>query len=44
MWRTGNDVLALKWVLINIAISMVILMAINVVEGRQINVRIKGRV
>ena len=35
MWRTDNDELALKWVLVNIAISTVILLAINIVEGRQ---------
>ncbi len=34
MWRTDNDALALKWVLINIAISTVILLAINIAEGR----------
>ena len=35
MWRTDNDALALKWVLVNMAISTVILLAINIVEGRQ---------
>ena len=43
MWRTDNDALALKWVLINIAVSTVILLAINIVEDRQKNMRIKGR-
>ena len=32
LWRTGNDELALKWVLINIAISAVVLLCINLVE------------
>lgn len=32
LWRTGNDDLALKWVLINIAISAVVLLCINLVE------------
>ena len=35
LWRTDNDGLALKWVLINIAISAVVLLAINIVEGKQ---------
>ncbi|MCR5301376.1 MAG: molybdate ABC transporter permease subunit [Lachnospiraceae bacterium] len=34
MWRTDRDVLAVKWVLINIAISAVVLLVINVVEGK----------
>lgn len=34
LWRTDNDALAAKWVLINIAISTVVLLAINLVEGR----------
>ncbi len=32
LWRIGNDDLALKWVLINIAISAVVLLCINLVE------------
>ena len=35
LWRTGNDGLAVKWVLINIAISAVVLLAINLFEGRR---------
>ena len=34
LWRTDNDALALKWVLINIAISMLVLLAIDITEGR----------
>lgn len=33
LWRTNNDGLAIKWVLINIAISAVVLLAINLLEG-----------
>ncbi|MCR5733810.1 MAG: molybdate ABC transporter permease subunit [Lachnospiraceae bacterium] len=33
LWRTDNDALAHKWVLINIAISAVVLLAINFVNG-----------
>ena len=32
LWRTNNDALALKWVLINIAISAVVLLAVNMIE------------
>lgn len=35
LWRTGNDALALKWVLINIAISAVVLLCINLIEKPQ---------
>ena len=34
LWRTDNDALALRWVLINIAISAVVLMAVNLLERR----------
>jgi len=32
LWRTGNDALAIKWVLINIAISAVVLLCVNLLE------------
>lgn len=32
LWRIGDDELALKWVLINIAISAVVLLAVNLLE------------
>lgn len=32
LWRTGDDALALKWVLVNIAISAIVLMSINLLE------------
>lgn len=32
LWRTNNDALALKWVLVNIAISAVVLLAVNMLE------------
>ena len=35
LWRTDNSGLAIKWVLINIAISAAVLLAINIVEGKQ---------
>ena len=33
LWRTDNDALALKWVLINIAISVLVLLAVDMFEG-----------
>lgn len=35
LWRTGDDAAATKWVLINIAISAAVLMAINLLEKKQ---------
>ncbi len=32
LWRTNNDALAFKWVLINIAISAIVLLAVNMFE------------
>ena len=35
LWRIGDDALALKWVLVNIAISAVVLLAVNLLERRE---------
>ena len=35
LWRTGDDAMALKWVLVNLAISAVALLAINLLEKRE---------
>lgn len=35
LWRTDHDDLALRWVLVNLAISAVVLMAVNFLERRQ---------
>ena len=32
LWRTNNDALAFRWVLVNIAISAVVLLAVNLLE------------
>ena len=32
LWRTGDDALAIKWVLINIAISAAVLLCVNLIE------------
>lgn len=35
LWRTDNDALAIKWVLINLAISAVVLLAVNMLEKKR---------
>ena len=35
LWRTGDDALAMKWVLVNLAISFAVLMAMNLLERKQ---------
>ncbi len=35
MWRIGEDALAYKWVVINVLISFVVLLAINIIEHRE---------
>ena len=35
LWRTGDDALAFRWVLVNIAISAVVLLAVNMLERRE---------
>lgn len=35
LWRTNNDALAFKWVLVNMAISFVVLLAVNMLEKRR---------
>ena len=34
LWRTDNDALAFRWVLVNVAISAVVLLAVNLLERR----------
>ena len=34
LWRTGSDALALRWVLVNIAISAAVLLTVNLLERR----------
>ncbi len=34
LWRTGDDALALRWVLVNVAISAVVLLAVNLLERK----------
>jgi molybdate transport system permease protein len=34
MWRTDNEAAAFNWVLVNLAISAVVLLAVNMLERR----------
>ena len=44
LWRTGEDGLAFQWVLVNLAISAVVLLAMNMLEARSRSARAKGAV
>ncbi len=35
LWRTGNDRLAFRWVLVNIAISVIVLLSVNMLERKK---------
>ena len=35
LWRTNDDAAALRWVCVNLAISAVVLLLVNMLEGRQ---------
>ena len=35
LWRTNDDALAFKWVLVNLAISFAVLLAVNLLEKKQ---------
>lgn len=35
LWRTNDDALAFRWVMVNVAISAVVLLAMNLLERRQ---------
>lgn len=35
LWRTDNDALAFRWVLVNVAISAVVLLVVNLLERRE---------
>ena len=34
LWRTNDDALAFRWVLVNLAISFVVLLAVNMLEKK----------
>ena len=40
LWRTNDDALAFKWVMINMAISAVVLLVVNMLEKKNSSPRI----
>ena len=42
LWRTNDDALAFRWVLVNMAISFVVLLTVNLLEKRERQSRRKG--
>ena len=42
LWRTNDDALAFKWVMVNMAISFVVLLAVNMLEKRSTSSAKKG--
>ena len=42
LWRTNDDVLAFKWVLVNLSISFIVLLAINLLEKQKYKQSGKG--
>lgn len=43
LWQINNDELALKWVMVNIAISAVILLVVNMLEKKNLQAAGRGR-
>ena len=43
LWRTNDNVLAFKWVLVNLVISFVVLLAVNLLEKKQRNPKVPSR-
>lgn len=41
LWRTNDDEMAFRWVMINMAISAVVLLAVNMLEKRNSNSRLR---
>ena len=42
LWRTNDDALAFKWVMINMAISAVVLLVVNMLEKKNSNSRVRS--
>lgn len=42
LWRTNDDALAFKWVMVNMAISFVVLLAVNMLEKKTAEAKEKG--
>ena len=43
LWQTNDDALAMKWVMVNLAISAVVLLAVNLLERRDFLVNVGKR-
>ena len=43
LWQTNDDALAMKWVMVNLAISAVVLLAVNLLERRDFLVNVGRR-
>ncbi len=43
LWRTNDDALAFQWVMVNMAISFVVLLAVNMLEKRSAETKKGGR-
>ena len=43
LWKADNDALAFKWVCVNLAISAVVLLAVNLLEKNTKTARLRGR-
>ena len=43
LWQTGNDALAFKWVLINVGISAVVLLIVNMLEKKNVMASYGGK-
>lgn len=43
LWREGNDALAYKWVAVNLVISFIVLVAVNMLENRYRQPKTKAR-
>ena len=43
LWRTGDDAMAMRWMLVNLAISAVVLLAVNMLEARERQSRKGGK-
>lgn len=42
LWRTNDDALAFRWVLVNLSISFVVLLAMNYLKKREVQPSGKG--
>lgn len=43
LWRTNDDAMAFRWVMVNMAISAVVLLAVNMLEKKDRHARRAGK-